>query len=465
MLHDTARALAPALLALFIAAAACSGDEATDDPAEDGVADGDDDDAGTDGEAMDEGDGPAALTYWAAAKPVLDAKCNGCHFDGGVAPFPFETYQDALAYAPAIAAAVESGSMPPWHASEGCRDYNYDRSLTDEQRDLLLAWVDAGTPEGDPQDATPSPAPDIPELARVDMTLQMDAEYTPKKSPDDHRCFVMDWPDSLQGTQYVTGTHVRPGNLGIVHHVLAFQVFPEAVDQVLALDADDPGPGYECFAGVGAPQVSMLGGWAPGGGAGVLGSNTDDQIGIRIEPGSKVVMQVHYNTLEVSGETDVSGLDVMVSDSVDREAFVTLATDPQFLFGMNIPAGEDAVIHQSEIPRFFLGTNEPVELLGVGFHMHLLGRRGGVSLLRDDGTEECLLEIDDWDFGWQGTYSLAQPTVWGKNDRMKFWCEFDNSKGNQPYVDGERIDPQDTQWGEGTTDEMCLVPLVYAAVP
>jgi hypothetical protein len=35
-------------------------------------------------------------------------------------------------------------------------------------------------------------------------------------------------------------------------------------------------------------------------------------------------------------------------------------------------------------------------------------------------------------------------------------CHYDNSPGNQPVVDGQRLPPRDVTWGEGTHDEMCL---------
>jgi hypothetical protein len=35
-------------------------------------------------------------------------------------------------------------------------------------------------------------------------------------------------------------------------------------------------------------------------------------------------------------------------------------------------------------------------------------------------------------------------------------CVWDNSPANQPYVNGEQVQPRTVGWGEGTVDEMCL---------
>ena len=41
-------------------------------------------------------------------------------------------------------------------------------------------------------------------------------------------------------------------------------------------------------------------------------------------------------------------------------------------------------------------------------------------------------------------------------DRLGLECHWDNSAGNQPFVDGQRVPPRELNWGEGTDDEMCL---------
>ena len=35
---------------------------------------------------------PAGLTYWHDIKPILDARCTGCHVEGGHAPFALTSY-------------------------------------------------------------------------------------------------------------------------------------------------------------------------------------------------------------------------------------------------------------------------------------------------------------------------------------------------------------------------------------
>ena len=43
-----------------------------------------------------------------------------------------------------------------------------------------------------------------------------------------------------------------------------------------------------------------------------------------------------------------------------------------------------------------------------------------------------------------------------EGDQLLITCHWDNSAANQPWVDGKQLMPRDVDWGESTTDEMCL---------
>jgi hypothetical protein len=52
---------------------------------------------------------------------------------------------------------VQSQQMPPWHIDKtiGIQGQN-DRSLTDKEIEVIVKWVDAGAPKGDPKDMPPA---------------------------------------------------------------------------------------------------------------------------------------------------------------------------------------------------------------------------------------------------------------------------------------------------------------------
>ena len=259
-------------------------------------------------------------TWHRDVRPIVTQSCTGCHSTGSIAPFPFESYADLFGRQQLIREQVTSRRMPPWPPAPGCTEYADDRSLSEKDRTTLLTWLDHGAPEGNPADATPVSSPPPGGLSRVDRDLRVAAPYTPVQVPDEYRCFLLDWPESAR--RYVTGFVAKPGNAAIVHHVLVFVAPPGQVSQFQALDDADPLPGYTCFGGPGG-VVPTLGGWVPGSRGGDFPAGT----GVPIDPGSKIILQVHYNRPR-DGASDQTSLQLKLDDAVQRQAFVLPWADP-----------------------------------------------------------------------------------------------------------------------------------------
>jgi len=345
--------------------------------------------------------------------------------------------------------------MPPWSPNAECNSYHGDRSLTAAQKQLFNAWVEGGTLEGDPANEGEPLQLDMPGLTRVDKTLTMDTSYTPSVAPDDYRCFLIPWPEEFTGDKFVTGFNVTPGNAKIVHHVIAYVASPAQRAEYEQLDADEAGAGYTCFGGSGGSAQQGLGGWVPG----TRGLDFPEGTGIKIEAGSTIILQVHYNTQAGSTETDTTSMDLRLGDTVEKEAQQMGWLNPQWLSGsMPIDAGDANAAHSFSFSPVtalqLLGatTASEVTVYSAGLHMHQLGTSGKLAINGGD----CLLQIDDWDFNWQGDYTFKEPIKMGASDQLSIDCSWDNSLMNQPMVDGSPMPPRDVNWGEGTSDEMCL---------
>lgn len=84
--------------------------------------------------------------------------------------------------------------------------------------------------------------------------------------------------------------------------------------------------------------------------------------------------------------------------------------------------------------------------------MHLLGRKIKVELAGAKSTSD-MIQIDDWDFNWQGFYTFQEPFALPSGSTVKLSCTFENTKDNPKNPS----DPLKVAgWGEGTEDEMCL---------
>lgn len=411
-------------------------------------------------------------TYWRDAKTVIDSKCATCHQPGTVAPFSLETYAEVLELAPILGAVIDSGVMPPWPPAASCNEYSGARALADEERELLLTWLADGAPEGDPADAPEAPEPPPPFEPDVEVALPV--PYTPTGVPDDYRCFVIDWPTEITDDQYVVAQQVDPDQAAMVHHVIIFVAGPDEAGFYQGLDDADPSAGYECFGGPGKLDWSArwLGAWVPGMDRWVSPAGT----GVRVEAGSKLIVQMHYNTSAVEPAPDQTGIAFELEPTVERPAeFIPVVNYGWVLGGtpMTIPAGDPDATHEVTLARdnpFFLyvmqglgvAPNTTVDVWGAALHQHLLGTHSKIEIQRGDTQDECLLQVDDWDFHWQGQYELTEPMPFGTGDSIHLQCWWDNSEANQPLVDGVPKQPVDVGWGEGTYDEMCLGVLLVA---
>src|ERR1700741_4099702 len=86
---------------------------------------------------------------------ILQKNCQTCHRPGEGGPFSLLTYDDAKLMASSIKRVASQKSMPPWYADPKFGHFANDRSLSDKEIATLVAWANAGAPEGDKKDLPP----------------------------------------------------------------------------------------------------------------------------------------------------------------------------------------------------------------------------------------------------------------------------------------------------------------------
>ncbi|HKP59300.1 MAG TPA: monooxygenase [Polyangiales bacterium] len=408
-----------------------------------------DDDHETRGAKDDDDDLGEPLTYYADVKPIIDAKCTACHVDGGIGPLPLTSYDEVKLVKDLVALDVSQGKMPPWRANAAMNFYQAERRLTADQKDKIVRWVKQGAEEGDPGDE-PEPEPAAPRgLTRIDGTLKFERPFTPTVN-DEYRCIPLKWP--YEETKYVTGLSVEPDRREMVHHGVLYFVQPDGAKAILDRDAQTPELGYPC-TGVTGGGGAWLTSYEPGG----YGQDIPGGLGFEVKPGSLFVLQMHYTILN-GASPDQSRVDYTVEDHVDRVGRVSLLMNPAWLAGgMPIPAGKSDVMHAYATTPVAVGSAKPMNVYWADLHMHVLGSSGSIGIVRaGSGKREGLLDIPKWAFEWQETYILRQPIQLNPGDRMYVECHYDNSAEHQQLIDGVRPEPRDVNWGDHTSDEMCL---------
>ena len=92
-----------------------------------------------------------APTFSKDIAPIFQAKCQECHQPNSIAPMSLVTFAEARPWARSIKQRVAQRQMPPWHIDQsvGVQKFKNDMSLSQKQIDTIVAWVDAGAPQGD----------------------------------------------------------------------------------------------------------------------------------------------------------------------------------------------------------------------------------------------------------------------------------------------------------------------------
>lgn len=400
------------------------------------------------------------ITFYEDVKPIVDGRCVNCHYPEGIGQIDFSNPETIQEWGPVIDHVVGNRTMPPWSA-EGA--FVNDWSLSESQIATIQDWVALGMPMGDSAAETKSLPVVATQLSRVDHTLTMTESFTPSvESGDEYRCFVLDW--DAETSTYITGFNALPGNAQMVHHIAAFLVRPDGLmgdsifESMAEWENDDNEVGYSCFGGptlTGSSSqvpIEQIAQWVPGN----QGMDFPEGTGIPIDPGSKIILQLHYNVDPMqSDRSDQTSLQFALSDTVDSTAaYAPWLNGLWPVSGMPIPAGATGVKHTVEgDPRGFFNVLNPNLDLESGFvihgmmmHMHRLGRSGQLILNKSNGEQVQLLNIPQWDFDWQFTYLLNTPVVFEDGDTLTLECVFDNNA----------TDAVDVDWGEGTNDEMCV---------
>ncbi|MFO0876564.1 MAG: redoxin domain-containing protein [Gemmataceae bacterium] len=392
------------------------------------------------------------VTYHRDVLPILQNQCQQCHRPGEVGPFSLMTYKQAVNWAHDIKDYTKSRKMPPWKAIAGGPFHN-ERRLTDQEIATLAAWVDGGTPEGNPADAPAGRTfTDGWQLGKPDLILTMPEEMTLGPSGKDvFRCVVL--PTGLTEDKHVIAVEVRPGNNRILHHTLNFfDTTGQARDlekkeqaRKKSSDEIDRGPGYPVGMGVGFTPASGkfggVGGWAPGQRARFLPQG----YGYPLPKGSDLVVQLHYHR-NGKVEKDRTSIGLYFGKKPGIKPYRSAVIPGRFLV---IPPGTEKFTVTGGIEAL-----EDGELHSVMHHMHMLGRTARITMIPPGGQPTVLLHIDDWDYNWQESYFLKQPIAFKAGTRFRVEATYDNSASNpnNPFNP-----PTWVRFGDQTDNEMCFV--------
>ncbi|AKF11108.1 hypothetical protein DB32_008257 [Sandaracinus amylolyticus] len=399
------------LVLLVLSLTACDGDPPASDP-----------DAGT--------CEPDRAAFASQALPRLERYCGSCHGASPQYGAPMSLLDadallavrpDGTRLADRVVARLMDGTMPPVGMPR----------LPDAEADALARWASCGAadvPQGTglrasaPVFLSPDEAP--PGLATIDLAAN--EHPVGPEVRDEYRCFTFE--PALDGDRFVRRFEMIYDETRVLHHL------------VLLRDSEHNAPlgEFDCYDGSGMPAGSeYLYAWAPG-----TGAFQFPEGGLRVSPGDRFLVQIHYNNgAAIPDVRDSSGVRLYLDAPTGTE-YGMVAIGP---LDFEIPARESRTV--SSRCTF---ASETRVLAGMP-HMHQIGTTFDQEIARPEARNpEPLIHLDGWEFETQLFYSL--PVTLRAGDALLTSCTFDNTTS------------EDVSSGQDTSDEMCF-DFMYVTPP
>jgi hypothetical protein len=342
-----------------------------------------------------------AVTYHRDIAPLVQKHCQKCHRQGGAGPFELIRYDDVAGNAEKIREVVADRRMPPWH---GVLDPQFgklanDQSLSDEDVETILAWIDAGIPEGNPDDAPPParwPAADEWAIGKPDYVYRMPQPFTvPKTGTLEYQFFRvrLDLPED----RWFRGVEMKPGNPSVVHH-MALHVAPSLKPQRnegLAMMAQ--------LYGLSGETAHLINDYVPGDTYNAKVYPPDQAV--LIPKHSDLIFEVHYTPNGQAHQTDQSMVAFQWAQRPEHQVHTRVFRKP--VGGFRIPphAGHYRIEDSFYFPH-------DVEIDAIRPHFHLRGKSFRLEIVeRDPKTDQIVrrqtvLSVPRYGPAWQPARSF-----------------------------------------------------------
>ena len=404
----------------------------------------------------------AAVTFTQDVAPILQENCAECHRAGGIAPMPLRTYEQVRRRAPLIRERVQSREMPPWpiDMTVGITRFKNDRSLSDEEIETIVAWVDAGAPMGDLADMPPAIEwPDHSEFWRFEEYYGRPPDIViaspPYTVPDD-------------GADHWLNAESPVPGLTEQRWIQAAEYRPQKVEMEEVFHHANPSIGNPNEPGGMNSSIRQV--------RGMEGIVFADNSGVPVDPGDVVRWNMHL--FPVNGEVEDAVLELGLWLYPPDDPPAKLVPNSQDLTcgqwaGHGLEAGrrfgdlagvsaDPQIARQGDIliPPHSVVTlrgvwmlDRPVKLQSLRAHMHL---RGVYQILEaiypyPDGRWEVINKMHN-NHRWQTEFLYEEDAMplFPRGTILISTCVYDNTEANP-------LNPDPTVWvtrGNRTVDEM-----------
>ena len=348
-----------------------------------------------------------------------------CHVEGGIAPWQMSNYNTVFGWSVMMKEVLKTRRMPPYHADPEYGKFDHDMSLSNEELQTIVHWIDAGARKDSEVDPIAEYTAVVPkwDKGKPDLIFELNQEDIPATGIVDYR--YQEHEITIDKDIWATGFQILPGNREVLHHVLVSVIYPNGFVEPI----DRRSPWLD----------GLLAAWAPGGETEVFPENT----GRAIPKGSTLHFQLHYTT-NGKAQSDQSTVGIYYTDQEPANEYLMVGA---FNTELQIPPGEKR--YENKAKHLF---EHDATLYALFPHMHFRGKAMKFTALYPDGKREILLNVPNYSFNWQRGYLFEEPLKLPARTVLYVDAVFDNSKQNSFNPAPEKT----VYWGDFSFDEMLI---------
>jgi hypothetical protein len=402
--------------------------------------------------------------------PIIYKNCTPCHRKGESGPFELMTYADVKKNANKIKFVTQTRYMPPWPADASYTHFVGERTLSNQELELIKLWVENGTPRGDETKTPAAPVFYTGSAFRKPDTVIKFKEAVPIKGNGTDHFYVVKLPVQLSKDTFVSYFEFVPGQRKLAHHInghlISYAAGSKKDIQSGTSYAPDHFSDYKnlyaemnilndngSFPALTPNTVYYLPGFSPPVYPNGIG-------GYRVNKTSAILLKnIHYGPSN-QDVLDSSYINVFYGPKPQRPVFETqLGT-----FGIS-KIEPELILHPNKVETFHTQAtlNGDAAILSVNPHMHLLGKSFWAFALTPQGDTIPLIRINKWDFRWQYYYTYKNPVIIKAGTTIHVYGTFDNTDRNP---NNPNHPPKIVTQGEGvrsmqTTEEMFQFIFTY----
>ena len=422
------------------------------------------------------------ITWSGEVREVLRKKCMVCHHPGGLAPdyvdltkYGTDTEPGARAWAVAMEEEILTGRMPPWKADVRFGHFANTKALTDEEKEIIIAWVRGGAPQG-PQRDLPTP----PEFLDRTWTFgEPDLVFEPAEpfvlaADKTSDSTTIEFPVELEEDTWITGYEFFPENPKHVYSMTAFLhdpegFAPEPIEVEMQVDYDPLASDEELEPTRLRKMPTgphFLGQWVRGDQPVLM----PDAGGRKLRKGSTIELHIQYERApyaDFDAVEDQSKLGLFVAlknEEIDLLVESAKVAAAPFI----VKAGDDTATVTTTT-----SFDENVHVIGINPHLGPLAKNFRLDITYPDGLTKTAMWIPQYKHLFASSYRFAEPLSAPIGATITLTAQYDNTEDNwdnpnSPPVEvtgGDAFGPaRFLSWIDYTLDDHLIVQQPFVPV-